>query len=104
MYLFQENLYLSSHLPVDAADSNKESFFSLPAGRFLGRGNSLAEGPPQAEEGEGRKTEFLQLLVALLSLGMRSGPERRVVIEDQLGRFLGIIPVCPSGSLAFASL
>ena len=29
MYLFQENLYQSSHLPVDAADSNKqESFFS----------------------------------------------------------------------------
>ena len=35
---------------------------------------------------------------------MRSGPERRVVIEDcSFGRFLGIIPVCPSGSLAFAS-
>ena len=29
MYEFQENLYLSPHLPVDAAESNKqESFFS----------------------------------------------------------------------------
>ena len=104
MYPFQENLHLSPHLPVDAAGSNKQESFFSPSLLAISWKRQLKQRRTSLKQrrervGKQNPTAF----VALLSLGMRPGPEKRMVIEDcSFGRLLGIIPVCPSGSLAFA--